>query len=70
MVLEVVAYKRFQIYRFDLETFSEEDSFENPTQYILSSPANSFVMSTITETQVSNLFKDVRAKIFYSIDFF
>lgn len=34
-----------------------EDSFENPTQYIPSSPANSFVMSTVTETQVSNLFK-------------
>ena len=33
-----------------------EDSFENPTQYILSSPANSFVMSTVTETQVLNLF--------------
>ena len=30
-----------------------EDSFENPTQYILSSPANSFVMSTVTETQVT-----------------
>ena len=33
-----------------------EGSFENPTQYILSSPANSFVMSTVTETQVLNLF--------------
>ena len=33
-----------------------EDSYENPTQYILSSPANSFVMSTVTETQVLNLF--------------
>jgi len=34
-----------------------EDSFENPTQYIPSSPDIGFVMSTVTETQVSNLFK-------------
>ena len=33
-----------------------EDCHDNPTQYILSSPFNSFVMSTVTETQVLNLF--------------
>ena len=33
-----------------------EDCHDNPTQYILSSPANSFVMSTVTENQVLNLF--------------
>ena len=33
-----------------------DDSSQNPTQYILSSPVNSFVMSTVTETQVFNLF--------------
>ncbi len=60
----------FKFYYFTLFTRNEDqfnkhfvhvgkslDSFENPTQYILSSPANSFVMSTVTETQVSNLFK-------------
>lgn len=33
-----------------------EDCYEHPTLYIWSSPANSFVMSTVTETQVLNLF--------------
>ena len=33
-----------------------DDSSQNPTQYILSSPVNSFVMSTVTENQVYNLF--------------
>ena len=32
------------------------NSNENPTQYISFSPTNSFVMSTVTETQVSSLF--------------
>ena len=32
-----------------------EDSYENPMQYILSSPANSFVMSIVSETQVLNI---------------
>ena len=33
------------------------NSNEHPTQYISFSPTNSFVMSTMTETQVSSLFK-------------
>ena len=36
-------------------------SNENPTQYITSSPTNSFVMSSVTETQVSTLFKTLDA---------
>ena len=37
------------------------NSNENPTQYITSSPTNSFVMSSVTETQVSTLFKTLDA---------
>jgi len=33
-----------------------EDSYQNPMQYILSSPVNSFVMSNATVTQVYNVF--------------
>jgi len=40
-----------------------ENSYENPMQYILSSPANSFVMSTVTETYVLNLFKTLEKVI-------
>ena len=36
-----------------------EKSEENPTQYISSSSINSFVMESVTEAQVSNLFKNV-----------
>ena len=46
-----------------------EDSYESPTQYILSSPVNSFVMSTVTETQVLNLFMTLdKSKSWSSID--
>ena len=38
-----------------------KNSNENPTQYITSSPTNSFVMSSVTETQVSTLFKALDA---------
>ena len=34
-----------------------ECSNESPTQYVSSTPTNSFVMSPVTETQVYNLFK-------------
>jgi len=37
------------------------NSNENPTKYVTSSPANSFVMSSVTETQVSTLFKTLDA---------
>ena len=33
-----------------------EDSYHYPMQYILSSTVNSFVMSTVTVTQVYNVF--------------
>ena len=38
-----------------------KNSNVNPTQYITSSPTNSFVMSSVTETQVSTIFQALDA---------
>ena len=51
------------VFRFEISFFRFRDIDVsplcklNPTQYISFSPTNSFVMSTVTETQVSSLFK-------------